>query len=148
MEETVGGGMQALAGGIFTDMVIEQAIKDKTAMVEKEMMGAENMAKNGQMQEQEHEEEEGSDIDDELDDFMDEESEKMMRNYKEARMADMKEHYEEQQHNKTMGHGTYQEITEGDFLPVVTKTRFCCVAFFHKDFERCKIIDMHLHKIC
>ena len=47
------------------------------------------------MQEQEHEEEEGSDIDDELDDFMDEESEKMMRNYKEARMAAMKEHYEE-----------------------------------------------------
>ncbi len=100
------------------------------------------------MHEQQEEEEEGSDIDDELDDFMDEESEKLMRNYKEQRMAAMKEQYEEQQHNKTMGHGTYQEITEADFLPVVTKTRFCCVAFFHKDFERCKIIDMHLHKIC
>jgi len=28
-------------------MVIEQAIKDKTAMVEKEMMASENMAMNG-----------------------------------------------------------------------------------------------------
>ncbi len=39
MEETA-GGMQALAGEICTDMVIEQAIKDKIARVEKDMMGA------------------------------------------------------------------------------------------------------------
>lgn len=33
-------------------------------------------------------------------------------------------------------------------MPLVTKTRFCVVAFFHKDFQRCKIVDMHLEKIC
>ena len=148
MEDTVSGGLQAMAGSIFTDMVIEQAIKDKTEMVEKEMMAGQTMSFNMQQQEHQEEEGEGSDIDDELDDFMDEESEKIMRGIREARMAAMKEQYEEQQYNKTMGHGTYQEIVEAEFLPVVTKTRFVCVAFFHKDFERCKIIDMHLHKIC
>lgn len=47
-----------------------------------------------------------------------------------------------------MGHGTYVEIVEQEFLPTVTKTDYVICAFFHKDFERCKIVDMHLHKIC
>ena len=37
---------------------------------------------------------------------------------------------------------------EGEFLPVVTKSKYAVVCFFHKDFERCKIIDMHMQKIC
>ena len=45
------------------------------------------------------------------------------------------------------GHGTYCEITEQEFLPTVTKTTYCIVHFFHKDFERCKIVDMHLANI-
>ena len=45
------------------------------------------------------------------------------------------------------GHGQYNEITEEQFLPQVTGSQFIIVAFFHKDFERCKIIDMHLNKI-
>jgi len=82
-----------------------------------------------------------------MDDFMDEESEKIMRSLKEQRMENAKWEYEENQKNKTKGHGTYVEILEEDFLPVVTKSTFSVVAFFHKDFERCKIIDMHLQKI-
>ena len=45
------------------------------------------------------------------------------------------------------GHGKYTEITEEQFLPIVTKTRFVIMAFYHKDFERCKIVDMHLNII-
>ena len=45
------------------------------------------------------------------------------------------------------GHGKYTEITEDQFLPVVTKTRFVILHFYHKDFERCKIVDMHLTNI-
>lgn len=45
------------------------------------------------------------------------------------------------------GHGQYTEITEEQFLPLVTKTKFVILHFFHKDFERCKIIDMHLKAI-
>lgn len=43
---------------------------------------------------------------------MDEESEKIMRTLKEQRMEAMKADYEEKQKNRTLGHGTYTEITE------------------------------------
>ena len=29
----------------------------------------------------------------------------------------------------------------------MTKTQYCVLHFYHKDFERCKIIDMHLARI-
>lgn len=137
----------SMAGDIFTDMVMQEAIKDKQAMVEREMADA------ARAQEQveddvQQDKDEDSDFDDDLDDLMnDEESEKILRSMKEQRMDAMKMDYEEQQKNKAMGHGTYIEIVEQEFLPVVTKSRYTVVAFFHKDFERCKIVDMHLHKI-
>ena len=65
---------------------------------------------------------------------MDENEEKMMRQMAEMRMAAMKEEFAEKQINKTLGHGTYSEITEQEFLPLVTKTKYVVVAFFHKDF--------------
>ena len=57
--------------------------------------------------------------------------------------------YKAEQHTKDMmnGHGQYAEIDEQQFLPTVTGTKFIILAFYHKDFERCKIIDMHLNKI-
>ena len=73
-------------------------------------------------------------MEDEMDDFMDDESEKIMRSIKEARIAELKADYEEKQTNKTLGHGTYTEIVESEFLPLVTKTKYVVVAFFHKDF--------------
>lgn len=45
------------------------------------------------------------------------------------------------------GHGVYSEIEEEQFLNVVTKSEFSSVHFYHQDFERCKIIDMHLKDI-
>ena len=49
--------------------------------------------------------------------------------------------------NQLKGHGTYTEIVEEQFLPTVTKTKYCIVHFYHKDFERCKIVDHHLSLI-
>ena len=46
------------------------------------------------------------------------------------------------------GHGTYTEITEQEFLPTVTGTDYVICCFFHKDFERCKIVDKHMFLIC
>lgn len=40
--------------------------------------------------------------------------------------------------------GTYEDISEGDFLEVVTKTERVVCHFFHQDFERCRIMDRHL----
>eukprot|EP00471_Norrisiella_sphaerica_P009646 CAMPEP_0184497338 /NCGR_PEP_ID=MMETSP0113_2-20130426/36223_1 /TAXON_ID=91329 /ORGANISM="Norrisiella sphaerica, Strain BC52" /LENGTH=298 /DNA_ID=CAMNT_0026884391 /DNA_START=21 /DNA_END=917 /DNA_ORIENTATION=- len=42
------------------------------------------------------------------------------------------------------GHGKYQEIVEEEFLPNVTKSKHVLCHFYHKDFERCKIMDKHL----
>ena len=46
------------------------------------------------------------------------------------------------------GHGKYEEIDEEQFLTKVTKSKFVVVHFYHKDFERCKIMDMHLKELC
>ena len=78
---------------------------------------------------------------------MDEDEQKLMAGLKAQRLAEMKENYTENQTNKTLGHGQYDEITEEQFLPTVTKTTYVVCAFYHQDFERCKIIDMHLQKI-
>ena len=53
----------------------------------------------------------------------------------------------ELQENKTKGHGEYTEIKEDEFLPIVTKTKRVVCHFYHKDFERCKIVHMHMRKI-
>ena len=37
--------------------------------------------------------------------------------------------------------GTYEEVAEGDFLAVVTKTERVVCHFFHREFERCRIMD-------
>lgn len=68
----------------------------------------------------------------------------------------------------TKGHGDYQEVGEGDFLPAVTGSRrvhrmstrvsscpdllarvlsHVVVHFYHCDFERCRIVDKHLSAI-
>jgi hypothetical protein len=85
MSDAKDGNHMGLASDIFTDMVLQEAIKDKTAQMEAEMN-----AMNGQEQEveEEHPDSVGSDFEDELDDeFMDEESEKIMRSLKEQRLA-------------------------------------------------------------
>ena len=70
-----------------------------------------------------------------------------MRQMMEARIAAAKAKKNSDQEMKILGHGEYTDINEQEFLPTVTKTQLCVLHFYHKDFERCKIIDMHLAKI-
>ena len=49
--------------------------------------------------------------------------------------------------NKAKGYGEYWEITQDEFLPVVTSCKRVVCHFYHKDFERCKILDQHLRSI-
>ena len=62
----------------------------------------------------------------------------------EERIAKLKSEREKRQQMSHRGHGELTDITEGDFLEVVTKTHLVVCHFFHKDFERCKIMDKHL----
>lgn len=63
------------------------------------------------------------------------------------RLEQMKKADEEEKMFRSKSHGEYREIQEQEFLPEVTGSALVACHFFHKDFERCKILDMHLHTI-
>lgn len=44
--------------------------------------------------------------------------------------------------------GEYREIKEDEFLNYVTKLKHTVVHFFHKEFQRCQIMDKHLKILC
>ena len=92
--------------------------------------------------ENDQEEEKDSDSD-----FNSDGDDDVLRSMRAERLANIKTKQQLHQENMAKGHGQYTEITEEQFLPLVTKTKFVILHFFHKDFERCKIIDMHLREI-
>lgn len=60
------------------------------------------------------------------------------------RIAQMQQEREKRVHMQLKGHGEVTEISEGDFLEAVTKSENVVCHFFHRDFERCKIMDKHI----
>ena len=72
-------------------MVLDEAIKDKTAQVEKEMEDKQRAAQEGYPIEQVEDDKDSLDDDD----FFDDEEEKIMRQIKEQRLAEMAADYEE-----------------------------------------------------
>jgi len=63
------------------------------------------------------------------------------------RRQQMKDAHEKKMKYLGLGHGEYSEIEEEAFLTTVTASERCVVHFYHKDFENCKIMDMHLRKM-
>ena len=140
--------MQGMAAQIFSDMVMQEAIKDKTIQVEQKLKDQEGQlhdvsAKSDLLHG--HHPEDRDDEDEDV--FGDDEEEKIMRDIRERRVQQMKNVYQEKQENLIKGHGQYTEITEEQFLPNVTGSKFVICHYYHQDFERCKIVDMHLRKI-
>ncbi|KAH7485657.1 hypothetical protein PRIC1_004959 [Phytophthora ramorum] len=64
-----------------------------------------------------------------------------------ARLRQLKIEFEEKQTLMAKGHGEYREITQDEFLKEVTGSPLVAVHLYHRDFERCKILDMHLAKL-
>merc|ERR1712232_352015 len=58
----------------------------------------------------------------------------------------MKDAQEKKQKYKQLGHGEYEEIVEEEFLKTVTSSERSVVHFYHRSFEKCKVMDMHLRK--
>ena len=85
--------------------------------------------------------EEGKDSDD---DFNSDGDDEILLSLREQRVSQLKAKQAQKLENLAKGHGHYSEIVEEEFLPAVTKTRYSIVHFYHKDFERCKVVDMHL----
>mmetsp|Transcript_10669 Transcript_10669/g.29428 ORF Transcript_10669/g.29428 Transcript_10669/m.29428 type:complete len:318 (-) Transcript_10669:217-1170(-) len=83
-----------------------------------------------------------SDFDDDLDD------DGAMEAFRQRRLQQLKQQQIKRVENIAKGHQDYRTITQDEFLPECTgSSEFVAVHFFHKDFERCKIMDMHLRKI-
>lgn len=74
--------------------------------------------------------------------MMDEDPE--LQKLHEERIAQLKSEREKRSAMAQQGHGEVTEITEGEFLDAVTKSELVVCHFFHRDFERCKIMDKHL----
>lgn len=68
-----------------------------------------------------------------------------------ARMQSMKQQAVEEAEWRGKQHGEYREIGQDDFFNVVVREKGgsdqCCVHFYHKDFETCKVMDRYLSQI-
>merc|ERR1711939_187754 len=67
--------------------------------------------------------------------------------FMESRMAEMKEKSSEAVSWQKQGHGKLNHIVEDEFLNTIIKSKYGVVHFYHREFERCKIVDMHLEKL-
>lgn len=119
------------------------AIKDKKAEYEREQR--ENEETNDQKAKNNQHEESDDDED------MDADEKEIMEKMRQAKLSELRalddEDRKKKQKKEEVWYGEYQEIVESEFLPYVTKAKYSLCHFYHKDFERCKIIDFHLAKI-
>lgn len=60
------------------------------------------------------------------------------------RLASLKQEAEKRAEMEKKGHGNYEDVVEGDFLEIVTKTPSVVAHFYHPSFERCRVMDKHL----
>jgi|Transcript_24691 hypothetical protein len=130
-------------GELATGAVIERAMKDRLDMEEAKLNGDGQGYVTKEEKEKKREEEEELDEKDgarasEIDDL------EVLR---EKRRKQMKEAQEARVKYQQLGHGEYQHIEEEVFLKTVTSSKRCIVHFHHRNFERCKIMDMHLAKM-
>lgn len=91
----------------------------------------------------------GNDNDDDDDSDLDEfdDDDEALEAFRQRRLAEMKQTHQAAETNKGKGHGEVRTITQDEFLPECTGSKYVVVHFFHDDFERCKIMDHHLNII-
>lgn len=117
---------------------MQQARQEEAAMLkaQKENLARENAGK------EEYESE------DEYDDLLEElDADPEMEAIRNARINAMRLQAGERAENLAKGHGTYRYISQDEFLTEVTTSKWVALHFFHKEFERCKIMHHHLELI-
>jgi len=82
-----------------------------------------------------------SDFEDDLDD------DGALAAFRARRLAELQQAHQKESEQKAKGHGEVRTILQDEFLPECTSSFWVVVHFFHKDFERCKIMDHHLKRI-
>ena len=87
-----------------------------------------------------------SSSDDEFDYLLEEDDE--LEAIRARRLAKFRAEQQQTAEYKSLGHGELRTITQDEFLPECTgSSEWVVVHFFHKDFERCKIMDEHLKTV-
>ena len=85
---------------------------------------------------------------DEYDDLLDDlDKDPEMEALRSARMNAMRAQQTARAENLAKGHGQYRYISQDEFLTEVTGSEWVALHFFHKEFERCKIMHHHLELI-
>ena len=119
------------------DIVKDKVIEDKTKMY---------MEEQEKKQKEEAEKQKKNELDD-LDEI-DSEEERIMQQEMEKRRKTAESKREDMAKKiQTEKYGNYTEIIETEFLDTMLKNDKVVCHFYHKDFERCKIIDKHLQII-
>jgi thiol-disulfide isomerase/thioredoxin len=86
------------------------------------------------------------DDDSDYDDLLDEDPE--LEAIRDKRIHQMREAQIKHAENMARGHGQYRTVSQDEFLPECAGgSEFVAAHFFHKEFERCKIMDHHLKLI-
>eukprot|EP00386_Alphamonas_edax_P005756 GDKI01018776.1.p1 GENE.GDKI01018776.1~~GDKI01018776.1.p1 ORF type:complete len:224 (-),score=82.67 GDKI01018776.1:46-717(-) len=133
----------AILSDLFTDITMQKAADDLLAQHEAGQQHTE-------AHEVEHNEEEAketqtySKMDKER---VDEDEGDSLEAIKERRIQQMKDRMKKRNELQVKGHGKFEEIVEDEFLKAVTGSQLVACHFYHKEFERCKIMDMHLAKM-
>lgn len=144
------GKMRDLA----TDLVMDQAMKDKLAQHEEQEAFKKQRVDAALKDTKTKFSDAGSDddigSDDSFFDGMDLDDEEVLRKMKEKRISEyehMKDEGDRKIKRDTEGYGEYIEIDEEKFMNYTTTQKFVVCHFSHNDFLRCKIMDKHLRLI-
>eukprot|EP00916_Digyalum_oweni_P021275 GHVL01035364.1.p1 GENE.GHVL01035364.1~~GHVL01035364.1.p1 ORF type:complete len:205 (+),score=33.10 GHVL01035364.1:236-850(+) len=115
-----------IMGDIFTEMVMKEAAADRLTEYDKENSQVTSPS---------------------MDNCQKYEDDRDLMELRESRIQRLKTQRKEREENIAKGHGEYQEVCQDEFLPAVTKSNLVVCHFYHKDFERCKLIDKHLYDL-
>ena len=89
-----------------------------------------------------------SESDGEFDYLLDDDDEgAVLEAIRQRRMIELKKAHAKQAEQKAKGHGEVRTISQDEFLKECTSSKYVVVHFFHKDFEKCKVMDHHLKKL-
>lgn len=121
----------------------EQAEQSRIQEAEELAQVKRNVQRQFQNSLEDNDDDDGSLDDDEYDDLL--EDDPALEAIRQKRMEEMRQNQIKHAENVARGHGQYRTIGQDDFLPECSGgSEWVAIHFFHKDFERCKILDHHI----
>jgi len=92
--------------------------------------------------------EDDSDREDDLFEELEREMENEMNGFREKRMQELKREMQKVKDMREQEHGKYTEVTdEKEVIKICAQEERCVVHFYHRKFQRCRIMDKHLEEI-